>query len=68
METTLHGHIVSYDPSAELGIQYLMYRNGDEVKVFFDEAYNHGYAIFEDHAGTKFKLLHNGDKYELTHM
>ena len=33
-----------------------------EVKVFFDEAYNHGSAVFEDHAGTKFKLIHNGGR------
>jgi hypothetical protein len=68
METTIHGHIVSYEFSAELGVRYLIYRDAEEAKVFFDEALNNGHAVFEDHAGTKFKLVHNGGKYELTHI
>ena len=67
MKTTIHGHIVSYEPSAELGVRYLFYRNGEEARVFFDEALNRGHAIFEDHAGTHFKLTHHGGEYELTH-
>jgi len=43
-----------------------MYRiNAEEQKVFFDQAYEHGSAIFEDHMGYKYKLIHNGSEYQL---
>jgi hypothetical protein len=67
METTIHGHTVSYESNAELGVRYLIYRAPEEVKVFFDQAYAHGEAVFEDHAGTKFKLVKNGYTYQLIH-
>ena len=65
-KTTIHGHIVSYDPAIHEGIYYLSMRIGqDEAKVFFDEAYNRGSAVFEDHMGYKYKLIHNGGEYQL---
>ena len=45
-----------------------MYQSGEEAQVFFDEALSHGHAMFEDHAGTNFKLIHHGGEYELVHL
>ncbi len=60
------GHIVSHDESTSHGIYYLMHElDVEEVKVFFDQAYNRGTAIFEDHMGYKFKLIHHGGEYQL---
>ena len=66
-KTIINGHTVAHDESVSEGIRYLMYRiNAQESKVFFDEAFAHGSAIFEDHMGYKYKLIHNGAEYELT--
>jgi hypothetical protein len=66
MKTTINGHIVSHDESVNAGLRYLMYIiNAQEQKVFFDEAFAHGSAMFEDHAGYKYKLIHNGSEYNL---
>jgi len=65
-KTAINGHIVSHDDSVNEGIRYLMYRiNAEEQKVFFDQAFEHGSAVFEDHMGYKYKLIHNGAEYEL---
>ncbi len=65
-KTTINGHIVSHDESVSEGVRYLMYRiDAQESKVFFDEAYNHGSAVFEDHMGYKYKLIHHGAEYQL---
>jgi hypothetical protein len=66
METTINGHIVSHDDATEVGVRYLIRIGAAESKVFFDEAYNRGSVIFEDHMGYKFKLTHNGSEYDLT--
>ena len=67
MKTIIDGRTIEYDPaivdeghyffSRELGMQ--------ERKVFFDEAYNYGSAIFQDRSGYKYKLVHNGGEYQL---
>ena len=62
---TLNGHQVTYDDSLIMGIRYLSQIGFEESKVFFDEAYNKGYAVFEDHMGSKFKLVHSGGAYQL---
>ena len=62
---TILGHAVSYDSSIYDGIRYLSRLDPNESRVFFDEAYNKGSAMFEDHLGTKFKLVHAGGAYQL---
>ena len=65
-KTMVNGHIVSHDESVSQGIYFLTRQiNAQEQKVFFDEAYNYGSAIFEDHMGYKYKLIHNGGEYQL---
>ncbi len=65
--TSVHGHIVEYEENAEEGIHYLIYSlNGEEAKVFFDQALSHGSALFEDSMDRKYKLTHKGGiNYEL---
>ena len=67
MKATIHGHTVSYDEkSVSSGARYLSLElDGQEAKVFFDQAYSHGSATFEDHMGYKYKLIHNGAEYSL---
>ncbi|MCX6721012.1 MAG: hypothetical protein NT026_00140 [Candidatus Staskawiczbacteria bacterium] len=66
MKITIHGHIVEYDNDTAAGMRYLSRElDGVEAKVFFDQAYNHGSAVFEDHFGYKFKLVHHGGEYQL---
>jgi len=66
MKTTIKGHIVEHDDSVKAGIRYLIYEiDAEQAKVFFDQAYNHGSASFEDHMGYKFKLVHHGSEYQL---
>jgi hypothetical protein len=62
----INGHTVSYDELLHAGIYYLVHElDAEEQKVFFDQAYNHGHAIFEDHMGYKFNLVHHGSEYQL---
>lgn len=66
MKTTINGHTVSYEENVHSGIYYLSHElDAQEQKVFFDQAYNHGHAVFEDHAGYKFNLIHHGGEYQL---
>lgn len=66
MKAIVHGHTVEYDEKNSAGVRYLSYELDDqEARVFFDEAYNQGSAVFEDHAGYKFKLVHHGGEYQL---
>ena len=66
-KVVIHGHTVAYDESTSAGMRYLSRELDDaEAKVFFDQAYSQGSAVFEDHAGYKFKLIHNGSEYKLT--
>ena len=61
------GHTVSYEESADKGIYYFNRELDDqERKVFFDQAYSKGEAVFEDHFGSKYKLIHHGSEYQLT--
>ena len=64
----IHGHTVSYDAKAENGEDFLRSRAPEIAKVFFDQAFSHGYAVFEDHSGTKYRLVHKGAEYELVHL
>lgn len=60
------GHTVSYDDSLHQGIYFLTHElDAQEVKVFFDQAYNQGSAVFEDHMDRKYKLIHHGAEYQL---
>ena len=61
----INGHIVSHDSSMGDAVRYLIRIGAQESKAFFDEAYNHESAIFEDHLGYKFKLIHHGSEYQL---
>jgi hypothetical protein len=66
MKTIIHGHTVEYDEKTSAGLRYLSRELDDEeAKVFFDEAYNYGHAVFEDHFGYKFKIIHHGGEYQL---
>ncbi|MCX6724380.1 MAG: hypothetical protein NT155_04440 [Candidatus Staskawiczbacteria bacterium] len=66
MKTIIKGHTVSHEKDVAAGVRYLIYElAADEAKVFFDEAYNQGSAIFEDHMGYKYKLVHHGSEYQL---
>ena len=63
---TLHGHIVSYDEETTMSaIRYLKELNAQEIKVFFDQAYNHGFAVFQDRYASHFKLVHQTGEYQL---
>ena len=60
------GHTVVYDESLHAGIYYLINQlDSEQKRVFFDQAYNHGHAPFEDHLGYKFNLVHHGSEYQL---
>ena len=63
----IQGHTISYDNSiVSQGIYYFTREIDDqERKVFFDEAFNYGSAVFADRMGYKYKLVHNGDGYQL---
>jgi len=66
-KTVIWGHTVSYEESVSHGMYFLSRQiNAEEAKVFFDEAYNRGHAVFQDHAGYKFKLVHESGGYKLT--
>lgn len=65
----IHGHTVNFEDDAEPGIYYLTHDlNPEEQKVFFDQAYSHGSAEFENHSGIRFKLVHKNYEYELLHI
>jgi hypothetical protein len=66
-KTVIFGHTVSYDDVIVAGGIYFLARqiNVQEAKIFFDEAYDHGSAVFQDHRGYKFKLVHHGGEYQL---
>ena len=65
-KTIINGHTVSHDDSVSHGIYYLIHElDAQEQKVFFDQAYNTGVAVFEDHMGYKYKLVHHGAEYQL---
>jgi len=63
---TILGHQVVHDSALYEGIRYLARLNTQEAKVFFNTAYYKGSAMFEDHIGTKFKLIHANGAYQLT--
>lgn len=65
-KSIIHGHAVSYDNSTSAGFRYLARELDDsEAKVFFDQAYNHGFANFEDRMGYNFKLVHHNGEYQI---
>ena len=66
MKTMIYGHTVEYEQNVSKGIRFLTRElDAQEAKVFFDQAYNHGSAVFEDHADCKYKLVHHGAEYQL---
>jgi len=65
-KTIVNGHTVSHDETVTQGMYFLTRQiNAQESKVFFDEAYNYGSAVFQDHMGYKYKLVHDGAEYKL---
>ena len=65
-KTIIFGHTVSHDDSVSAGFYFLTHQiNAQEAKVFFDEAFNYGSAVFSDHMGYKYKLIHDGGEYQL---
>ena len=65
-KSVLSGHTVSHDETVEQGWYYFSRElNPEESKVFFDEAYNKGSALFQDHMGYKFKLIYHDYEYQL---
>ncbi len=65
-KVTILGHTISYDETASHGIYYLTYQiDMQEKKVFFDQAFSHGFANFEDQMGSNYKLIHHGSEYQL---
>ena len=65
-KSTIYGHIVSHDDNVSQGMWFLTrVINAEEARVFFDEAYNRGHAVFEDRMGYKYKLVHTGGEYQL---
>lgn len=65
-KTTILGHVVSHDESTERGVYYLSSElDDDERKVFFDQAFIKGRAVFEDHSGVKYELSYTGSGYQL---
>jgi hypothetical protein len=57
---------VSHDDTVSQGVYFLTRELGlEEAKVFFDEAYNKGYAVFQDRMGYKYKLIYSSGQYQL---
>ena len=66
-KSIIYNHTISHDESVSHGMYYLTREiNAEEAKVFFNEAFRHGHAVFEDHMGYKYKLIYSGGEYKLT--
>lgn len=62
----LHDHYLNYNEADYVGIEYLRDQlTEDEVKVFFDQAYEHGKADFEDNQEHRFSIVYEGSDYTL---
>jgi len=65
-EIIINGKRVAHEKDVEEGIKYLMFKISDlEAKVFFDQAYKFGFAMFQDRLRHKFKLSYHDGKYAL---
>ena len=65
-KTLIYGKMVSHDDSVSAGMYFLSRQvSMEEAKVFFDEAYNKGYSLFQDHLGYHYKLIHHNGEYQL---
>ena len=65
-KTIIWVHMLVHDETVQHGMYFLSRQiNQAEAKVFFDEAFYKGSAVFEDHLGSKFKLVHKGGEYNL---
>ena len=65
----ISGHTVAYEDSVKQGIYYLTRQlDSREVTVYFDQAFSHGFAYFEDQMGYNYKLVHNGAEYKLVRV
>lgn len=65
-QVLINSHEISYDDvTAGDAVRYLIHMGGVEAKVFFDEALSHGSAVFEDHFGHKYKLVHTPEGFNL---
>jgi len=68
-EIIINGHRVAHKSGLGEGIKYLMYRLSDqEAKVFFDQAYKFGFAMFEDHQRRNYKLTYKSGSYRLERL
>lgn len=62
----LHDHYLNYDEADYVGIEYLRDQlSEEEVKVFFDQAYEHGKAEFEDNQEHNFSIVYEDGDYKL---
>jgi len=61
-ETYIRGFKVKYEKNAKEGIKYFLYDlDGQEARVFFDQARSKKYAKFEDDEDRQFTLSYNRD-------
>ena len=61
----INGYVVVHDSALDPAVRYLIKIGSEESKVFFNEAFARGSAVFEDHMSYKYKLVHNGSEYNL---
>ncbi len=58
----IHGHPVFHEDDDHHGYEYLAHKiQGDEAKVLFTYAKEHGAADFETHDNKNYSLVHKGD-------
>ena len=62
----IHGHSVAHEENSIEGVHYLRDGlDGEEARVFFDQARSRGSAEFEDHADRQFTLIYQNSAYTL---
>lgn len=62
----LHDHYLNYNEADYNGVEYLRDRlSEEEVKVFFDQAYDRGKAEFEDNQGHNFSIIYEDGEFTL---
>lgn len=61
-QINLHGHLVIHDEHDREGYDYLAHKiQGEEAKVLFEYAKEHGTAEFETHLNKNYSLVHSSD-------
>lgn len=64
-QSNIHGHLVTYDSSAEYGAHYLRNLGDDAAAKIFNSAVSSP-ANFTDDSGHGYKLSYVGDGYKLS--